>query len=90
MGWQGCQVMVKVAGAGDKALLGAGAVGWVHSVGKAGRRASRVKGMTGGVMGMGQQGKSSGWEGLGRVQAVASAVGSYGRASWWEAGQNSL
>jgi len=90
MGWQGCPVVVKVGGAGSKALPGAGAVGWVHSVGKVGRRASGVKGVTGGVMVIGQQGKGSHWEGPGRAWAVANMVGSSGRASWWVARQNSL
>jgi len=50
----GCPAMEKVAGgfAGGNALPCAGAVGWVHSVGKFGRRGSGVKEAADWVMGM--------------------------------------
>jgi len=45
MGWQGCPVVEKVVSgpAGGDASLGVWAVGWAHSVGEFGRRASRAK-----------------------------------------------
>jgi len=84
MGWQGCPVVEKVVSgpAGGDASLGVWAVGWAHSVGEFGRRASRAKEVAGwatgivdcgtGVAGRVQVGCGQCWAWLGALGKLVS------------------